>query len=144
MASTRGTNSHLTNFFIVLVFLSLDSDHTFIDRSFFNVSYIALGIAQQWKFLAIPIFTVLLLEFNLAGISSDFLVSYPIQLRKQPFLQSLDRKFGPGKEFMPSLDEGSFLLMPTSMPHAGIEQNQQYVEHWIKGYLPFLRWNSSG
>nr|MBS0037876.1 efflux RND transporter permease subunit [Saprospiraceae bacterium] len=28
-----------------------------------------------------------------------------------------------GREFMPSLDEGSFLLMPTSMPHSGIEEN---------------------
>ncbi|MEM8891327.1 MAG: efflux RND transporter permease subunit, partial [Bacteroidota bacterium] len=28
-----------------------------------------------------------------------------------------------GEEFMPSLDEGSFLLMPTSMPHAGMEEN---------------------
>ena len=27
------------------------------------------------------------------------------------------------KEFMPSLDEGSFLLMPVSMPHAGISEN---------------------
>jgi copper/silver efflux system protein len=25
---------------------------------------------------------------------------------------------------MPSLDEGSFLLMPTSMPHSGIEYNR--------------------
>lgn len=33
-----------------------------------------------------------------------------------------------GQEFMPSLNEGSFLLMPTSMPHAGIEQNLDYVE----------------
>jgi copper/silver efflux system protein len=32
-----------------------------------------------------------------------------------------------GEEFMPSLDEGSFLLMPTSMPHAGIEQNTAYM-----------------
>ncbi len=30
---------------------------------------------------------------------------------------------GLGEEFMPSLDEGSFLLMPTSMPHTGIEEN---------------------
>ncbi len=30
---------------------------------------------------------------------------------------------GLGREFMPSLDEGSFLLMPTSMPHAGMEEN---------------------
>jgi Cu(I)/Ag(I) efflux system membrane protein CusA/SilA len=30
---------------------------------------------------------------------------------------------GTGKEFMPALDEGAFLLMPTSMPHAGMEEN---------------------
>lgn len=29
-----------------------------------------------------------------------------------------------GQEFMPSLNEGSFLLMPTSMPHAGMEMNE--------------------
>lgn len=28
-----------------------------------------------------------------------------------------------GEEFMPSLDEGSFLLMPTAMPHAGMQEN---------------------
>ncbi|GHT04000.1 cation transporter [Bacteroidia bacterium] len=33
-----------------------------------------------------------------------------------------------GEEFMPSLDEGSFLLMPTSMPHTGIEQNLHLIE----------------
>ena len=33
-----------------------------------------------------------------------------------------------GQEFMPSLNEGSFLLMPTSMPHTGIEQNLNYIE----------------
>lgn len=35
---------------------------------------------------------------------------------------------GSGKEFMPSLNEGSFLLMPTSMPHAGVEQNKRVVQ----------------
>jgi Cu(I)/Ag(I) efflux system membrane protein CusA/SilA len=34
---------------------------------------------------------------------------------------------GIGKEFMPSLDEGSFLLMPTSMPHSGVEYNRKVV-----------------
>jgi Cu(I)/Ag(I) efflux system membrane protein CusA/SilA len=28
-----------------------------------------------------------------------------------------------GEEFMPALGEGAFLLMPTSMPHAGVEEN---------------------
>lgn len=32
-----------------------------------------------------------------------------------------------GKEFMPTLDEGSFLLMPTTMPHAGMEEVLEQV-----------------
>lgn len=35
---------------------------------------------------------------------------------------------GIGKEFMPSLDEGSFLLMPTSMPHSGVEANRNILQ----------------
>lgn len=34
---------------------------------------------------------------------------------------------GVGEEFMPSLNEGSFLLMPTSMPHSGIEYNRKVL-----------------
>ncbi|WP_459211562.1 efflux RND transporter permease subunit [Aquimarina rhabdastrellae] len=33
-----------------------------------------------------------------------------------------------GKEFMPALDEGSFLLMPTSLPHAGIAENKRVLQ----------------
>ena len=33
-----------------------------------------------------------------------------------------------GKEFMPSLDEGAFLLMPTSMPHSGVEENKRILQ----------------
>jgi Cu(I)/Ag(I) efflux system membrane protein CusA/SilA len=33
-----------------------------------------------------------------------------------------------GKEFMPALNEGSFLLMPTSLPHAGVEENKRVVQ----------------
>lgn len=35
---------------------------------------------------------------------------------------------GMGKEFMPALNEGSFLLMPTSMPHSGVEANMQILK----------------
>ncbi|TDI73754.1 MAG: efflux RND transporter permease subunit [Bacteroidetes bacterium] len=33
-----------------------------------------------------------------------------------------------GKEFMPSLNEGSFLLMPTSMPHSGVQENRRVLQ----------------
>lgn len=35
-----------------------------------------------------------------------------------------------GREFMPALDEGSFLLMPTSMPHSGVEENKRLLQ-WM-------------
>ncbi len=33
-----------------------------------------------------------------------------------------------GKEFMPSLNEGSYLYMPTSLPHAGVEENKRVLQ----------------
>jgi Cu(I)/Ag(I) efflux system membrane protein CusA/SilA len=33
-----------------------------------------------------------------------------------------------GKEFMPSLNEGSFLLMPTSLPHSGVDENKRVLQ----------------
>ncbi len=33
-----------------------------------------------------------------------------------------------GKEFMPALNEGSFLLMPTSLPHSGVEENRRVLQ----------------
>lgn len=58
-------------------------------------------LANRWKFMIIPVATI---------------VSGLLIWRNM------------GQEFMPSLNEGSFLLMPTSMPHTGIEQNLEYVE----------------
>jgi Cu(I)/Ag(I) efflux system membrane protein CusA/SilA len=40
--------------------------------------------------------------------------------RSSPYVTMLHSAPGLGKEFMPALDEGSFLLMPTTMPHASI------------------------
>ncbi|MBN2326836.1 MAG: efflux RND transporter permease subunit [Candidatus Omnitrophica bacterium] len=35
---------------------------------------------------------------------------------------------GMGREFMPALDEGSFLYMPVTMPHAGVGEAADYLE----------------
>jgi len=45
----------------------------------------------------------------------------PESLRRSEVAVALAHDFpGLGREFMPSLDEGAFLLMPTTMPHASI------------------------
>ncbi len=47
----------------------------------------------------------------------------------QPYI-SMNHSFpGLGKEFMPDLDEGSFLWMPTTMPHASIGEALDVLQH---------------
>ncbi|MCF8331957.1 MAG: efflux RND transporter permease subunit [Bacteroidales bacterium] len=51
-----------------------------------------------------------------------------VNIRTTSLWSGLTHTFpGVSKEFMPSLDEGSFLLMPTSMPHSGVEANKEYL-----------------
>jgi len=88
------------------------------------------ALANKWKFLAIPITVVLFgimtwQGFNkMFGFVADGAQTVGLNLRQTSGWQAMVRAFpGTGKEFMPSLDEGSFLLMPTTMSHSGIEEN---------------------
>ena len=83
----------------------------------------------------IPIFTVSLgiiiwLGFNKSfGFISTGIEKLGWNVKQTSLWQKAQSTFpGLGKEFMPALDEGSYLLMPTSMPHAGIEKNIEYVK----------------
>jgi Cu(I)/Ag(I) efflux system membrane protein CusA/SilA len=85
------------------------------------------ALRNKWKFMALPLFTIFFGMLAWQGIHK-VLWFVPKSIMETTTWQSLDRTFpGLGKEFMPALDEGSFLLMPTSMPHSGIEKNQEYV-----------------
>ena len=54
------------------------------------------------------------------GFNTVFSFS-PNAIKNTAFWQSAEKTLpGLGKEFMPSLDEGSYLFMPTTMPHASI------------------------
>jgi len=71
-------------------------------------------------FLAIPLLLVLLGGFIWLGFDSLF-GWLPRPVRTFRPVAYIAREFpGLGKEFMPPLDEGSFLFMPTTMPHASI------------------------
>ncbi len=81
------------------------------------------ALANKWKFLMLPIFVIL---FGItAWQGSEKIFGFlPKFITETETWQSVNEKFpGIGKEFMPSLDEGSFLLMPTTMPHSGVEEN---------------------
>lgn len=92
-------------------------------------------LSNKFKFLAIPLFTTLFGIFVWLGFNSMFgfiaIGSEKIgwNIRETSVWQGISESFpGMGKEFMPALNEGSFLLMPTSMPHSGVEKNIDYVK----------------
>ena len=93
-------------------------------------------LAHRWKFMLIPLVTVLFGIVIWLGFDNTFgFVAKGFEtvgwknFRQTAFWRTSSEHFsGIGEEFMPSLNEGSFLLMPTSMPHTGIEQNLQFIE----------------
>lgn len=102
---------------------------------FFYEEILSWCLQNKYTFLSLPLVVVLLglviwLGFNRsAGWLAKGGDLLDINVRTTKIWSYLVHKFpGTGKEFMPSLDEGSFLLMPTSMPHSGVEENRRVVQ----------------
>ncbi|HOI48371.1 MAG TPA: efflux RND transporter permease subunit, partial [Prolixibacteraceae bacterium] len=93
-------------------------------------------LENKWKFLLLPAFTLLFgllvwqgTERIFGFAANGFEKLGWSSFRQTALWQKSASVFpGTGKEFMPSLNEGSFLLMPTSMPHSSIEMNLDYIE----------------
>lgn len=94
------------------------------------------ALEHKWKFLIIPAITLLFGLLAWQGFDKTFgVVATGAEkvgwknFRQTAVWQTPKKMFpGTGKEFMPSLNEGSFLLMPTSMPHSSIQKNLEYIE----------------
>ncbi len=94
------------------------------------------ALQNKWKFLMIPAFTLLFGLLAWQGVNKIFgFIATGAEkagwksFRQNALWEGAVKTFpGTGKEFMPSLNEGSFLLMPTSMPHSSIEKNLGYIE----------------
>jgi len=128
-------NSEFVNFFFVagivtVILLALLSLVHFYEK------ILRWVLLNKWKFLMIPAFTLFfgllvwqgfdkIFGFIATGAEKAGWKSF----RTTAVWQGSVKTFpGTGKEFMPSLNEGSFLLMPTSMPHSSIEKNLGYIE----------------
>lgn len=91
---------------------------------------------NKGKFMLIPLVTLLLGFFIWIGFDNSFgLVSKGFKkigwnINETKVWNSLTKTFpGIGSEFMPSLNEGSFLLMPTAMPHSGVEESKKTLQN---------------
>lgn len=89
---------------------------------------------HKTEFIVIPLLIIVFGILSWIGFDS---VSGPMPSSiksSSPFVW-LDRTFpGLGNEFMPDLDEGSFLYMPTTMPHASIGEVLDVLQHQDKAF----------
>jgi Cu(I)/Ag(I) efflux system membrane protein CusA/SilA len=128
------SNSLLMNFIFVGIIVTVILGAFYLLEKYYT-NLLNWCLENKKKFLLIPTFVILFgatawLGFNsIFGFVATGFDKVGLNIRKTSVWSSLSHSMpGLGKEFMPSLDEGSFLLMPTSMPHAGIEQNKQVIQ----------------
>lgn len=87
-------------------------------------------LSHRILFLTIPLVTVVFGFMIWLGFNKTFgfLAFGSERVKQTSFWQNASKEFpGIGQEFMPTLNEGSFLLMPTSMPYTGVEQNLELI-----------------
>ena len=119
-------NSLLVNFMFVIAIIAVILGSLMLVVQNYS-RMLAWSLDNKWKFLSIPIVVVIFGIFTWQG-ADKFFGFLPVKIKSTDAYQALERTFpGTGKEFMPSLDEGSFLLMPTTMPHSGIEENIEVI-----------------
>lgn len=92
-------------------------------------------LINKWKFLTLPMITIFfgtMIWFGfpkLFGFVASGFDKAGWNVRTTQVWSGMAHTFpGVGKEFMPSLSEGSFLLMPTTMPHAGMEESTKTLK----------------
>lgn len=120
------SRSDLANFVFVAIFIVLLIGFFWLLIRFYE-NILNWCLANKWKFLMLPLAIIIWGAFSWQGVSGLFGLSDD-EIPDSGFISSMDELFpGTGEEFMPSLDEGGFLLMPTSMPHSGMEENQEIV-----------------
>ncbi len=122
-----------------------------ITRNAVQILLVSLAIvfllAEYWRPLgfdrsiAVNLFFVALICFGILGIFEVFRKYYSriltwalanrilfLMIPVTVLTLGTGIMFTTGKEFMPSLNEGTFLLMPTSLPHAGAEENKRVLQ----------------
>ncbi len=133
-------NSFFVNYLFVIVIVTTVLGSLMTIVHFYPI-LLKWCLSHKWQFFLIPIFIFLFGITAMQGFDKIFgsvangAEALGWELRQTSVWQSLNEKFpGVGKEFMPPLDEGSYLLMPTTMSHSGIEENTDVIRK-VDGYV---------
>jgi Cu(I)/Ag(I) efflux system membrane protein CusA/SilA len=120
------SNSTLVNFIFVIVVVGIVLGILMTIVHFYT-QILAWCLNNKWKFLALPIIAVLFGMNIWLGFGTVF-GFMPNLVKDTKVWANIEDAFpGIGKEFMPALNEGSFLLMPTTMPHSSITENMEVI-----------------
>jgi len=127
-------NSVFSNYIFVIVLLAIVLGILMSMVKFYE-PILSWCLVNKKKFLMVPIITIFFgiliwLGFpKIFGFAANGFDKVGWNVRTTSVWTGMTDIFpGVGKEFMPSLNEGSFLLMPTSMPHAGIEASKETLQ----------------
>ncbi len=127
-------NSVFSNYLFVIVLLSLILAILMGMVKFYQ-PILNWCLINKKKFLLLPLITIFFgimvwLGFpKIFGFAANGFDKVGWNIRTTSVWTGMADTFpGVGKEFMPALNEGSFLLMPTSMPHVGIEASKKTLQ----------------
>ncbi len=128
------THSWFSNFlFVGLVIVLVLGTMILVIRHYSGI--LNWCLEHKWQFLSLPIMLMLFGLLTWQGFDRVFgfvargADSINWNLRQSGLWGNMNQTFpGLGKEFMPTLEEGSYLLMPTTMPHSGVEENVQTIQ----------------
>jgi len=120
------SNSTFMNFIFVIIVIGVVLGLLMTIVHFYK-NILAWCLDNKKKFLSIPLIVIFFGITIWLGFNKVF-GFMPNLAKDNAVWNSLDESFpGLGNEFMPALDEGSFLLMPTTMPHSGITENMEVI-----------------
>lgn len=127
-------NSVFSNYLFVIVLLSLILGILMGMVKYYE-PILNWCLVNKSKFLLLPVITIFFgiliwLGFpKIFGFAANGFDKVGWNIRTTSVWTGMADTFpGVGKEFMPALNEGSFLLMPTSMPHVGIEAAKKTLQ----------------
>ncbi|HEY9170589.1 MAG TPA: efflux RND transporter permease subunit [Lutibacter sp.] len=143
----------VTMFFLTEEWLPLGHQNSLFSNYIFVITMLAITLAillsmvkfyepilswclvNKGKFLLLPIITIFFgaliwLGFpKIFGFAAKGFDKVGWNVRTTSVWSGMSHTFpGVGKEFMPALNEGSFLLMPTAMPHIGVEESKKILQ----------------
>jgi Cu(I)/Ag(I) efflux system membrane protein CusA/SilA len=127
-------NSVFANYLFVIIIMGLILGALFSIVHFYE-TILKWCLDNKATFFLIPVFTLFLGVLSWIGFNNTFSFvrngteKIGWNISETTVWKTASNTFpGMGSEFMPSLNEGSFLLMPTTMPHAGIEESKNTLQ----------------